>query len=653
MHGGTLLADVVVLFGAALFVLLLSRRLRLPAVAGFLLTGALVGPSGLRLIAEVEEVEASAELGVVFLLFIVALELSLPRLRELGRFLLVGGSLQFGLTAGAGWLGATLMGLDPGPALVAGLALGMSSTAIALKVLADRGELRSSHGRVTLGILLFQDLAFVPLLLVVPLLMGAGADSSAGGGLRILGGLVGVAVAFLVGRVVTPALLKQIVESGIRELFVLLALFVCLGGALLTGSLGLSPALGAFLAGLLLADSEYHYHILTETGPFRDVFTSLFFISVGMLLDIRFALEHWAAVLGLAALAIVGKGFVVVVAAALLGLKGRARVLSAAALAQVGEFAFLLLGAGAVAGGGQGPFALLVPAAVLTMLLSPLLIHAVASGWDRVAAGAPAEPQVPAAPAARVMIGGYGVNGENLLRVLRSASVPTVVVEIDGRRAARAQGPHTRVVFGDVTRPDVQVLADVRQVSVVVLALSDPTASVSAVRAVRRLNPDVVIIARAARMAEIAQLTQAGADEVVAEEFETSIEIVARLLRRLHVPGNVVRAQERLLRADRYHMLRRAEGEVGLTDRLARALAAATTETVALSPASPAVGTTLAQLRLRALTGATVVSVVRSGTAEPNPPPEWVFAADDVLFLLGSHEQIQRALDLLEGASSA
>ncbi|MCA9738589.1 MAG: NAD-binding protein, partial [Gemmatimonadetes bacterium] len=348
--------------------------------------------------------------------------------------------------------------------------------------------------------------------------------------------------------------------------------------------------------------------------------------------------------------AIAGKGALVAVSVALLGLKGRARVLSAATLAQVGEFAFVLLGAGAVSGLGAGPYALLVPAAVLTMLLSPLVIHTMAARWDPGSGGGESSGEAEA-PRARVLLGGYGLNNQNLLRVLRSASVPTVVVDLDGRTAARAAGEHTHVVFGDVTRADALLHAGIRTVDVAVFALSDPVASVLAVRTARRLNPGVVVIARASRVTEIQELTRAGADEVVAEEFETSIEIVTRLLRRLHVPGNVIRAEARLLRADAYEMLRRVEGEVGLTDRLARALAAGTTDTVALPPESPALGQSLGALQLRSRAGATVVSVVRNGKAHANPSVEWVFAADDILFLLGSHEQIQAALALLDPAS--
>ncbi len=361
-----------------------------------------------------------------------------------------------------------------------------------------------------------------------------------------------------------PRLLEVMVRTGIREVLVLGALFACLGFALLTERLEFSLALGAFIAGIIISESHYSPQIEAEIVPFRDVFNSLFFISIGMLLDLGYALAHPWQVLGIAAAVLALKAVATGAAVALLGYAWRIVVLVAAALAQVGEFSFVLLRVGQEHGlVDPGVYQTFIAASILTMVATPVLIALAPrwAAWGRERGAATAgEGLTPAGPSGHVVVVGYGLSGRNLARVLRAAGIPFVVLELaaEGLRRARAAGDP--VLFGDATRRDILERAGVARASVVVFAISDLLAVLRAVTLARQLSPAVHIIVRTRMVSEIDALHRAGADEVIAEEFETSIEIFTRVLARYHVPANVIRAETRALRGERYAMLRSPSG---------------------------------------------------------------------------------------------
>lgn len=646
------LHDIVVLFGAALAVLVLSHRLRLPSIIGFLITGIVVGPSGLGWIADLHHVEIFAELGVVFLLFGVGLELSIDRLLALRRAILLGGGLQVTLTIAAASGGALVLGAQPRLAFYIGSVVALSSTAIVLKLHFERRELEAPHGQVATGILLFQDFLIVPLLLVVPLLAGATAPSGSGFLLRFVGGAVAVGASFAAGRLLLPRILRLIVRTRIRELLVIGTLFACLGGALITEALGFSLVLGAFLAGVLIAESEYQHQVQAETGPFRDVFNSMFFISMGMLLSLEFAAAHVLLILGLGLAVVAVKAAIVMVAVKTLRYPARTQLLTALALAQIGEFSFVLVRSGHGFGLlDDWQYQLAIATAVLTLLLTPLLIALGPRLADALAHRIDAMRAAPARTdeslANHVVIVGYGLNGKHLARVLRPANIPYRVVDISDRNVQEAKAQGEPILYGDITRPEIQHSCGMDRAQVAVFAISDPHALRRGLRLTRQLNPRLFLIARSRQLSEIEELEACGADLVVAEEFESSIEIVTAVLRRLHVPGNVIQAEARLLRADGYQMLRTPMA-TGLSDRLLQALAAGATETFLLAPDSVAVGQSLEILSLRTHTGITVVAVVRDNEPIRNPPPDLALAAGDVLVLMGSHAEVEAAFRFLE-----
>jgi CPA2 family monovalent cation:H+ antiporter-2 len=426
LHELNVLRDLVILVGVSIPVVVIAHRFHIPAIMGFLLAGVATGPHVLGLIESPESVNEVAELGVVLLLFTIGLELSLSRVLALGRELLLGGALQVGGTLLAVAAIAVVLGLESHRAVFYGALAALSSTAIVLKIYAERGELDAPHGRVTVALLLFQDLAVVPLVLLVPFLAGdaAGAERS---WLEIVTGLLVVAALVAGGRLLVPKLLDRLVLFKDRELFTLCILFLGLGAAFLTAEFGLSLALGAFLAGLVVSESEYGLQALSDVLPFRDTFTGIFFISIGMLLDVGFVWENLGVVLGTAAGVLVLKA--VIASAAVLGLRRSfsTSLQSGASLAQIGEFSFILASVGAPLGLFAGNhYQLFLAATVTTMLATPALIQAArpAAEWIARALGWPAMVMPPeeegriAKLSDHAVVVGYGLSGRHLTRVL-------------------------------------------------------------------------------------------------------------------------------------------------------------------------------------------------------------------------------------------
>jgi CPA2 family monovalent cation:H+ antiporter-2 len=647
------LEQAVLVLGAAVVVVLVCHRLRLPSLVGLLLTGVVLGPSALGLVRDTAAIELFAEVGVVFLLFVIGLELSLGRLKELGRPFLLGGSLQAALTLGLVTGGAAALGAPPGRAVFFGMVLTLSSTAIVLKLLNDRREASTPHGKVAIAILLFQDFLIVPMIVLTPVVAGAVAASAGALALRFGGSLVAVGLVVVVARVLMPRLFHLIVSTRARELFVLGAVGICLGMAWATHSLGFSLALGAFVAGLLVSETEYSHQVFADVTPFRDVFASVFFVSIGMLVDVGAAAARWPQVLGLAA-AIVGvKALACGGATAALRYPARTVAAVGLGLAQIGEFAFVLMAVGRRHGllDGDG-YQLLLSAAVLTMLVTPALTAGaplLADRWQR-RRGRPSAPPAEAGAGERsghVVVVGFGVGGRLLARVLRETGIPYLVVELNGETVRRAAAAGEPILYGDAARREILEHAGVARAAAVVFVITDAAAVRRAVALTRQLDPGVEIIVRTRLVQEIEELRRLGASQVVAEEFEAAIEIFTRVLERHHVPRNVVRAQTRLLRGEGYAMLRAPSLREGVTEAVLGALAAGTTDVFRVEPASASAGRTLRDLDLRRRCGASVIAVVRGGETHPNPSPELRLEPGDDLVLVGSHAEVDAAWEML------
>ncbi len=524
---------------AAIVAVLLLHRLRLPAIAGFLVAGALIGPAGLGLVDRNEDVDRQAEIGVVLLLFTIGLEFSLASLRHIARMVFVGGGLQVALTTAAIYALARLAGFTPERALFAGFLVALSSTAIVLRSLSERGELGAPHGQLTVGVLLFQDLCVVPMMLIVPML-AAGTASALSVSFAVGKAAIVMVGTVVLARFVLPPVLRAVARTGRRDVFLLTILGVCAGIAWATSLVGLSLSLGAFLAGLVLADSEYGHQALADVLPLRDLFTSLFFVSLGMLLDFQVLRDEWLLV-GLLALGLMlGKFALATLAGLLMRAPVRVALLAGAGVAQIGEFSFVLAQLGFDVGlESEHELAEFLNASVITMLLAPLVgslkphlgrLAARLRPIDRWLAARPIAERVTRERSGHIVVLGFGVGGELLASALRAAELPYEILDLSIERVRFARERGEPIEFGDVTHSDLLERVHVRHAAQVAILLNDPDATVRAVRAVRSMNPGVPITARARLRADVPRLRAAGATHVVAQEVEGSLQVSSEVL---------------------------------------------------------------------------------------------------------------------------
>ncbi len=558
MHELAYLRDLVVILGFAVIIVIVFHRLKLPSIAGFILSGVLVGPRGLELINDVQQVEVLAEIGVALLLFGIGLELSLDKLRRLWKLILMGGLLQVGLSTVSAFAVARFWGLPFNTSVFVGFLVALSSTAIVLRGLQQRSEVDAPHGRLILGILVFQDFAVVPMMLLIPFLSGQGDFTQ-----NVFGALLS-SVAIVVGvlfaaYLIVPRLLKFVAKTRQRHLFILTIFVICSGTAWLITTSGATLAIGAFLAGLVVAGSEYRHQALADLISFREVFSSLFFVSVGMLLAPAVLLENLVPILFLLADILFGKALIVFIAALIIRMPLRVCLLSAVALAQIGEFSLVLSFAAKGSGLVTEPLeSNLLTAAVLSMFLTPF---ALAFG-PRLVAGAgkiriltrlmnvaPAEDAVDRIRTMQdyVIIGGYGFAGLELARALDECGIPNVIVDIniENVQSAGRQGRH--VFFGDITSNEVLVQLGATRAKELILVINDPSAAERAVRTARGLAPDLYIIVRTYYLLDIEPLLAAGANEVIAAERESAVEVASRVLHRHQVDAKQIFRQRALI----------------------------------------------------------------------------------------------------------
>jgi CPA2 family monovalent cation:H+ antiporter-2 len=663
MHTPQLFADLLIILLASVPVAYLCLRLRIPLLVGLMLTGIAIGPYALGLVPDIAGIEVLAEIGVMLLLFSIGLEFSLARLREMKRLVLLGGGLQVGLTIAIVTLAVYLLGRQVEQAVFFGFLVALSSTAIVLKSYVDRNEIDSPHGRSGVGILLFQDISIVFMLLMIPILGGQGGGSVSSVVLNLGGSLLMLVVIVAGAWFLIPKFLGRIVQLRSPEVFLLTVVLLCLGMSWVTSHFGLSLALGAFIAGVVLADSEYSHQVTAEVLPFRDVFNSIFFVSMGLLLSVSALLSNICTVLVIFVGIIVMKALIIWAIVKLLGSPQRVAAMVGLGLAQIGEFSFVLARAGQ--GSGLLPendYQIFLAASILSMIATPFLIDLAPrfgvlvqsllnDGSVRGIENIEEDIHLTSSGGLEqhVIIVGYGLNGRNLARVLRSVSVPYTILDVNPEEVRRAKVKGEKINFGDVTRREVLVHARIESAWVLVLAMSDPSATRRAVALARRMNDKVYIIVRTRYTVEITELLALGADEVIPEEFETSIEIFSRVLHRFGVPHETIDQQINRIRVQGYEMLRSTSLPAPAMANLNEALQQAITETVTLRADNPVIGKTLGELDLRNRTGATVVAVIRSDKTKIAPGANYVFRENDTVILSGSSPKLKAAENILRG----
>jgi len=649
------LHEFIIVLTVSLIVLFFSHKMKLPAVAGFLTTGILIGPSGFSLIKDTQVISVLAEIGVVMLLFTIGLEFSLERLKQIRKIFLVGGCLQVLSTVGAVAVIASFFHASVPEGIFFGFLISLSSTAIVLKVLSDRGEIDSPQGKVSLGILLFQDLGIVPMIMVIPLLAG-GASASlftvfSNFSLSILavGGIV------LLAWFLIPRVLFLIVQTKIREAFLITTLLFCLGMAFLTNYFGLSLALGAFIAGIIISESEYSHQVVSDIIPFKDLFNSIFFISVGMLLNLGSALHNIYPIAVLIFLIIFGKSLLLFITIKIMGYITRIAFIIALGLAQIGEFSFVVASVGKVHGLlSDDIFQGFIAASIFTMFATPFIIQAaprIAEISRKVfrSRSQPAD-QVGAVPRLmkdHVIVAGYGLNGQNLARVLKETTIPFVIIDLDPETVKDALKMNAPILFGDVSSKEVLNASGIKTAKVIVFAISDPGIIKAAVKISRALNPDIFIIVRTRYVVEIDELYKLGANQVIPEEFETSIEIFTRTLEEYHIPRNIIDAQIKIIRSERYGMLRGISKTARSMEKIMDFLTAGTVETFLVSGGCVAAGKSFHELDLGKETGAIIIAVVREEKSFTTPPSDFIIRENDILVLVANHRDMDRAFKFL------
>jgi CPA2 family monovalent cation:H+ antiporter-2 len=645
--------DLILLLLVSLPINIVFHRIKFPSVMGYLVAGVLIGPHGLKLISDISAVKELAEIGVVLLLFVIGLEFSLGRILKNLASILGAGGLQLGMTTLAVWFVFSEMNFQQNQSIVLGLIVALSSTAIVLKMITDNAEIDTLPGKLCIGILLFQDLCVVPIMILLPLLGQSEVHTNLDFIFEVAKSLFAVVTIYFLFRWVVPKVLAGVARVGNKEHLTLSVVFIILFTGWISQQMGLTLAMGALIAGMIISESEYNHQIILDILPLRDYFSSIFFISVGMLLQTDIFTSSFLTCLGLTVLVVLVKGFFATLACFLVRVPLRISFVVGMRLAQVGEFS-LILSAMAL---NQGlldfhQYQLLLIVSILSMLLAPLLIQ-VSTGLSIKLFSKWKSKEIPSTESKNtklkdhVVIVGYGVGGRTLAQVLLEAKIPFVVLDLDGERIRRALTEGVTILYGDCAQEQTLIRAGLRDARMIVLKISDYTVTEKTVRLSRKINPQVNIMVRTRRTDQVEELKNAGADQVIPEEFETSIEIFSRVLRDYHVPNNIIEQQVELIRLEGYSMFRGLALNTKSFKKFSAYLTASLTESYFVSEESWALEKTIGDINIPTRTGAVVVALVNKNKPYPNPDQKLIVQSGDIFILLGSHIQLDQSLKVL------
>lgn len=645
------LNDIMVIFALSIGVIFICHRLKIPVIIGFIIAGVIAGPHGLRLVAGVHDVELMAEIGVVLLLFTIGLEFSFNSLLRIKKSVLLGGGLQVLLTVTfcAGPL--LILGKSPSQALFVGFLISLSSTAVVLKLLQERAIVETPAGNNSLAILIFQDISVVPMMLVTPLLSGQDSHASPSP-LPLIGMGIGIVVMVVIGaKWLIPFLLFQVAKTRNREVFLLTIAMICLGTALATSQAGLSLALGAFLAGLIISESEYSHQALGAIMPFRDIFTSLFFVSIGMLLNLSHVVENFTTILAAGVLVLVVKSIITTVSCLILGLSLRIAVIVGLTLAQVGEFSFVLSRVGLSQQVISPNFSqIFLSFSVLTLIATPFLIQIA----PRVAQLVSQIPQLRRISNGRMktkepnhqqlhehlIIIGYDLIGRTVARAARATQIPYIVIEMNPETVKTEKEHEVPIFYGDASQEVVLKHARLETARVVVVAINDPTVTQRITQFIKQLAPNVYLIVRTRFLLEMNNLYKLGANEVIPEEFETSIEIFSRVLVHYLVPRDDIHRFITEVRADGYEMFRQPFFGPDHDETVHLEVPHFEIAALRLDHASPIIGRTIGDMNLKASYQVYAVALQRQTEVISNPSTTTVLRERDLVYVLGTPDRI-------------
>jgi monovalent cation:H+ antiporter-2, CPA2 family len=656
-----IIKEIVIIFALSIVVLLICHRLKLPPVVGFLLTGILCGPHGLGFVKNIDNVQNLATIGVVLLLFTVGMEFSIKKIIQYKYYFFGGGALQVFFTLFATLTIAKYVLYRTWPeALFLGFLISLSSTAIVLRALDEKGDSDTPHGRLILGILIFQDIIAVPMMLLIPLLSGS-SDEKAFDIDHIYAFLKGIAILAVMALVAfraVPKLLYYVTRTRSRELFLLSILTICFAVAWITSSIGLSLSLGAFLAGLVISESEYSDEAVGNVMPFQEIFTSFFFVSMGMLLDLGFVFKQPLLIIAIALAILVLKGMIAGGSAILLGMPLRSVILTGIALSQVGEFSFVLAQSGMSLGlVSDYHYQLFLAVSLLTMAVTPSLMNF----SNRLAAWALNVPLPHKLKTGyhysegiekqhlsnHIIITGFGLRGKHLAHAAKEAEIPYIILEMNPETVKKEKIKGEPIHFGDPSHHSVLVHAGIKTAQTLAVVINDATAATRIVKMARSLNPDVYIIARTRYFQEAQQLFQIGATEVIPDEFGSSLEIFTRVLQRRNVQEAIIAKCINELRMEGYNLLNWHNNEAGRFSSLIGS-SEARVETINLAKGSALIGKTIEESALRKTYGLTVLLIKRQNQTLNEVGPATIFQESDSVVVIGSPERLDKAQHLFQ-----
>ncbi|MEX0747542.1 MAG: cation:proton antiporter [Rhodothermales bacterium] len=652
------LGELVALFAISIFIAYLCYRIRIVPIVGFLIAGALIGPYALGFVEDIELVNDLAEIGVILLLFTIGVEFSLQEMKGIGSFILTGGGLQVGLTIAVTIVLLGFFGVDWQTGFFTGCLVALSSTAVVLRLLSDRAETDTPAGRLSLGILIFQDLAIIAMVLLVPLL-GDGGERGASIALALLQAVIVVILVVVAARIVVPRILEWMARTRRQELFILTVVAICFGTAWLISLAGISLALGAFLAGLVVSESRYREQALSEILPLRTIFNAVFFVSIGMLFNAKFLLLYPLLTITAVVAVLVFKFLVTTGTILALRFPVRIAVVAGVSLAQIGEFSFVLQRSGEIVGltpaglGAAGEQAF-IAVAFLLMLATPFLVQAGPKIGSLLSQLVPVrEREAPLEDHKHevqledhVIVVGFGPAGQRLAQVLRNTGIPFVVIELNPATIEQGTASGLPIMYGDAARLPILEAAGAHTAKVLLVAINDPQATMRIVSLARYENPTLQIIARTRFIADMERLQGVGADIVVPEEMETSVRLFSHVLNAYMISPEELTRQVNLVRADDYGVIRGSIQEAHMMVLQGLDEEGLHTRAVAVREGAPVASRTLAELELRNKYGLTVLAVRRGRKTIGSPAGSFRLEPGDRLVLIGMATQFAQCADL-------
>lgn len=654
------LNEIVALFLVSVIIAYLCYRIKLVPIAGFLLAGVLIGPNALGLVQDQELVDMLAEIGIILLLFTIGIEFSLEKLAKIKNAIIVGGGLQVGLTIASVTGILFLFSVDWRVAIYTGCLVALSSTAIILGLLSEQGKTDTPVGRLSLAVLIFQDLAIIAMVLLIPIF--SGESDSFTDVLFVLGeAVLLILIVLILARKVVPWILEKVAHTRRQELFLLTVMAICFGTAALTNLANVSLALGAFLAGLVVSESHYSDHALSEILPLKTIFNAVFFVSVGMLLDVSFVMQYPLILLGVAAGVLVLKFFLASVSLLSLGYPIRISAATGIVLAQIGEFSFVLERAGRNAGltpGGFGELGsqIFIAVSVLLMLLTPGFLK-ISDRLGELLSKTPLKyigrnqkkkdnSDLESDLEDHVIIIGYGPAGRNLSRVLKESGIPFIVIEMNPKSVDEMRRENLNAVYGDATRTPILEHAQIYKAKLCVIAINDPNSSPRIIKLAKYLNPTIQVIVRTRYLAEADFLEESGADTVVPEEMETTVRLFSNVLNAYMVPDEEIQQHIGELRKEDYQIMRGSIREAHLMVLQGLDEEGLHTRAVGVRKGSYAVNKSLSELKLRNRFEITILTVHRDGKNIGNPAGNFILMPGDRLIMVGTASNFAEAASL-------